>query len=74
MCRMRESSQDAVKTHHDTRPELYGRIVAAANHIDHDTDNADEYIYQLGSEYPIQDIDMLKDSIQTILSDNTDGS
>ena len=65
---------DAVKTHHDTRPELYGRIVAAANHIDHDTDNADEYIYQLGSEYPIQDIDMLKDSIQTILSDNTDGS
>ena len=65
---------DAVKTHHDTRPELYGRIVAAANHIDHDTDNADEYIYQLGSEYPIQDIDMLKDSIKTILSDNTDGS
>ena len=65
---------EAVKTHHDAGPELYGRIVAAANSIDHDKENIDEYIYQLNAEYPIHDIDALKDSIQTIVSDTTDGN
>ena len=65
---------EAVKTHHDAGPELYGRVVAAANNIDHDKDNMDEYLYQLSSTYQIQDIDTLKESIQTILSDNTDGN
>ncbi len=36
--------------------------------------NMDEYIYQLSSEHHIQDTDTLKESIQTILSDNTDGN
>ena len=65
---------DAVKTHHDAGPELYGKIVATANKIDHDKENCEEYIFQLGSEYHIQDVDILKESIQTILSDTPDGS
>ena len=65
---------EAVKTHHDAGPELYGRIVATANNIDHDKDNIDEYLYQLNADYPIGDIDALKESIITILSDNNDGN
>lgn len=65
---------EAVKTHHDASPELYGRIVATANNIDHDKDNIDEYLYQLNADYPIGDIDALKESIITILSDNNDGN
>lgn len=63
---------EAVKTHHDAGPDIYGKIVATANYIDHDKDNISEYIYQLSSKYNIQDVDMLIQSIQTILSDNTD--
>lgn len=65
---------EAVKTHHDAGPELYGRIVATANNIDHDKDNIDEYLYQLNADYPIGNIDALKESIITILSDNNDGN
>lgn len=65
---------EAVKTHHDAGTELYGRIVATANNIDHDKDNIDEYLYQLNADYPIGDIDALKESIITILSDNNDGN
>ena len=65
---------EAVKTHHDAGPELYGRIVATASNIHHDKDNIDEYLYQLNADYPIGDIDALKESIITILSDNNDGN
>lgn len=65
---------EAVKTHHLARPDMYGKIVSIANLIDHDKYNAEEYIYQLNSEYRMEDINTLITSIQTILSDNTDDS
>ena len=34
----------AVKTHHDADTDLYGKIVSYANKIDHDKNNAEDYI------------------------------
>lgn len=64
---------EAVRTHHDADNDLYGKIVALANKIDHNKNNYEEYIYQLNKDYPIKDIDLLIQSIQTVLSDAADG-
>ena len=64
---------DAVKTHHDADTDLYGKIVSYANKIDHDKNNAEDYIYQLNKDFPIKDMDILIESIQTCLSECIDG-
>lgn len=60
---------EAVKTHHDKEPSMFGKIVAAANSIDNDRDNLDDYLNRLNLEYPLKDIDTLRETIITILSD-----
>lgn len=64
---------DAVKTHHEKEPSLYGRIVAAANRIDHNCENIDEYLNSLNAVLPLKNIDELKKSILTIKSDEQNG-
>ncbi len=65
---------EAVKTHHDAENGLYGKIVSYANKIDHDKQQFEEYIMQLNQYYPINNIDQLIQSIQTIVSDNPNES
>ena len=48
-------------------------IPGIINKIDHNKNNYEEYIYQLNKDYPIKDIDLLIQSIQTVLSDAADG-
>ncbi len=63
---------EAVKTHHDNNADLYGRIVATANKIDHDKPHYEEHILQLNKDFPVPNVEKLVESIQCIVRDNTD--
>ncbi|MDE7169592.1 MAG: HDOD domain-containing protein [Mucispirillum sp.] len=64
-----QSVTEAVRTHHDANPDIYGSIVAAANNIDKDSGNMDAYLEELHEKYPISNAEHLKESIISIISD-----